>query len=162
MAKARDVPGLHARLPYRDAAAVTVRVRAEELFDHAEGVLDTEDIERVHAMRVATRRLRAVLEIYRPCFDPAAYKPVLRDVKALADALGARRDPDVQLEALVRLGEAMPRTDLAGIDLLADEVRDEQEAGNEVLRLALDEAAQSDLRGRLLSLAAATDAGAVA
>lgn len=156
MAKARDVPGLHAQLAYRDAAEATVRVRTGELFDHAEGVLDTEEIEGVHAMRVATRRLRAVLEIYRPCFDPAAFKPVLRDVKALADALGARRDPDVQLEALTRLSAGMPRTDLAGIDLLAEEVREEQAAGNSLLEIALDEAERSDLQGRLLALGATT------
>jgi len=152
MAKAKEVPGLHARLPYREAAAATVRVRTDELFDAQEGVLDTEDIERVHAMRVATRRLRAVLEIYRPCFDADHYKPVLRDVKALADALGARRDPDVQLDALSALAAALPRADLAGIDLLADEVRQEQAQGNELLAVALAESERSDLRGRLLAL----------
>ncbi len=153
MAKAREVPGLHAHLPYREAAAATVNVRTQELFDSQEGVLDTGEIERVHAMRVATRRLRAVLELYRPCFDPSRYAPVLRDVKALADALGARRDPDVQLEALSALAVAMPRADLAGVDLLADEVRREQAEGNDLLAVALAESERSDLRGRLLALA---------
>ena len=88
MAKARDISGLHADLSYRDAAARTIAVRAQELFDHAEGVLDTSDIERVHDMRVASRRLRAVLEIYEPCFPRKALRDVLRDVKAVADALG--------------------------------------------------------------------------
>ena len=152
MAKAKEVPGLHPALSFSDAAVTTVRVRAEELFDHREGVLDTEDIERVHAMRVATRRLRAVLEIYRPCFPPADYGPVLRDVKALADALGARRDPDVQLEVLTALAAAMPRAELAGLDLVADEARAEQAQGNELLAVALAEAERSDLRGRLLAL----------
>ena len=39
-----------------------MRVRADELFENAEGVLDTRDIERVHDMRVASRRLRAVMK----------------------------------------------------------------------------------------------------
>ena len=155
MAKAQDIEVAPSE-PYRQAAARIVRVRAGELFESANGVLDTRDIERVHDMRVASRRLRAVLEIYRPCFDGDAYKPVLRDVKALADALGARRDPDVQLEALGALGAAMPRADLAGIDLLADEVREEQGQGNELLGVALAESGRSDLRGRLLALAEAT------
>lgn len=152
MAKAREVPGLHAQLAFTEAAAATVLVRTDELFAAQDGVLDTEDIERVHAMRVATRRLRAVLEIYRPCFDPDHYAPVLRDVKALADALGARRDPDVELDALATLAAAMPRTDLAGIDLLADEVRAEQAEGNALLAVALEESERSNLRGRLLAL----------
>src|SRR3954471_5338410 len=100
MAKARDIEGLHAGMPFAEAAATTVRVRAEELFEHSEGVLDTSDIERVHDMRVASRRLRAVLEIYAPCFPGGQFKPLLKEVKALADALGARRDPDVLLAQL--------------------------------------------------------------
>ncbi len=56
MAKAAEIP-LHPDMTFAEAAALTVAVRAEELFAHSENVLDTSDIERVHAMRVATRRL---------------------------------------------------------------------------------------------------------
>jgi CHAD domain-containing protein len=158
--KARDIPGLAADLPYAEAAARTVAVRADELFAPGRDVLDTEDIEQVHDMRVASRRLRAVLEIFAPCFDRDAYRPVLRDVKVLADALGARRDPDVQLDALVRLAERMGEPERRGIELMAAGLREEQAAGNETLAAALQEAEASDLHGRLLALAAsATDLG---
>ena len=40
-------------------------------------VLDVSDIERVHDMRVATRRLRAALEVFRPCFPRAEFKATL-------------------------------------------------------------------------------------
>jgi CHAD domain-containing protein len=152
VAKAREIPGLHAGVPFAEAAARTVAVRAAELREHADGVLDTSDIERVHAMRVATRRLRAVLEIYAPCFPPKQLKPVLRDVKALADALGARRDPDVQLEALDRLADAFDPADRDGVARLAGEVRAEQRAGNEVLAAALARAEADDLDARLRAL----------
>lgn len=152
MAKARDIPGLHAGLPFREAAVATIRVRAGEVFDMREDVLDTGEIERVHRMRVSTRRLRAVMELYRPCFEKATFKPLLRDVKALADALGARRDPDVQLDALTTLAAALPKADLAGLDLVADELRAEQQEGNELLAVALAEVERSDLHGRLLAM----------
>ncbi len=129
-----------------------MRTRVEELFAAREDVLDTEDIERVHRMRVATRRLRAVLELYAPCFEKAAYAPALRDVKALADALGARRDPDVQLDALARLAAELPAADRAGVGLFADEVRAAQHGGNERLAAALAETERSGLHGRLLAL----------
>jgi CHAD domain-containing protein len=154
MAKARDIRGLAPELPYADAAARTVELRAQELFDHAEGVLDTDEIERVHDMRVATRRLRAVLEIYEPCFPPKAFRDVLRDVKALADALGERRDPDVELAALSAFQAAVPKADGPGVELFAQLVRAEQEAGNATLAAALQEAEVSDLRGQLQGLAA--------
>lgn len=152
MAKAREIPDLTADMSFADAAARTVRIRAEELFDNAENVLDTGDIERVHDMRVASRRLRAALEIYAPCFPKAAHREVLRDVKRLADALGARRDPDVQLAAVDRLRAAMTEAERPGLDLFAGGLDAEQVAGNEALAAALDEAQDSDLPRRLVAL----------
>lgn len=153
MAKAREIP-LAREMTYAQAARATVAVRAEELFAHADGVLDTSDIERVHDMRVATRRLRAVLEIFAPCFERSLHKEVLRDVKALADALGARRDPDVQLAHLDAFAAAAPEADLPGIDVLAQRLRVEQAQGNQGLAAALESAAAGDLRGRLARLVA--------
>jgi CHAD domain-containing protein len=154
VAKARDIEGLHATMPFAEAAAATVAVRAAELFDHAEGVLDTTDIERVHDMRVASRRLRAVLEIYAPCFPKDQFKPLLQEVKALADALGARRDPDVLLAQLAKLEAALPKTNTPGIEAFAAPIREEQAQGNETLARALEHAERTDLKDRLGLLAA--------
>ncbi len=153
MAKARDIPGLDARMPFAEAAAATVAVRAEELFEQSENVLDITDIERVHDMRVASRRLRAVLEIYAPCFPVDEFKPILREVKALADALGARRDPDVLLDQLAKLEGSLPKANLPGVEAFAAPVHDEQARGNEILAAALDHAERTGLRRRLALLA---------
>ena len=59
MAKARAIPGLAEAKSFREGATRAVETRAEEVFEHREGVLDLSDVERVHDMRVATRRLRA-------------------------------------------------------------------------------------------------------
>jgi CHAD domain-containing protein len=155
MAKAREIPGLDGAHSFRAVARAAVAVRAEEVFEHAAGVLDTDDIDRVHDMRVATRRLRAVLEVFAPAFDKARHKAVLRDVKALADALGARRDPDVQLAALATLEAALPDADRAGIEAFAGVLRAEQRDGNATLAAALKVMADQDLEGRLRELAAA-------
>jgi CHAD domain-containing protein len=152
MAKARDIPGLDGQMPFRAAARAAVAVRAEEVFEHAEGVLDTDDVERVHAMRVATRRLRAVLEVFAPAFDRQEHRAVLRDVKALADALGARRDPDVQLLALEALAAALPPEDQPGLDVFAERLRAEQAEGNATLAAALATMDDHDLRARLRRL----------
>ena len=68
MAKPREITGVSADSSYASAAARVVEVRAQELVDHSRNVLDLEDIEPVHDMRVATRRLRSALEVFRPCF----------------------------------------------------------------------------------------------
>ena len=148
MAKAADVP-LTPEMTFAEAARMTVSVRAREVFEHADGVLDTSDIERVHAMRVATRRLRAVLEIFAPCFPKAEHREALREVKLLADALGERRDPDVQLENL----EALEGTiDHGGIAVFAERLRMEQAAGNDALARALEHAALTGLQTKLAVL----------
>jgi len=139
--------------PYALAAARIVRVRADELFEHAENVLDTSDIERVHDMRVASRRLRAVLEIFEPCFPQGDFKTVLRDVKALADALGERRDPDVHIEAMEELEAAVQAANRPGIETLVKRQRARQAAGNATLQAALEHTREADLHARLHSLA---------
>ncbi len=118
MAKARDIP-IDPDEPYAQTAARVVRVRADELFSDREDVLDVSDIERVHAMRVASRRLRAVLEIFAPCFPKAEYREVLQDVKALADALAELSQGPAEPVA-ARLGLAPERVRLlpAGILVL--------------------------------------------
>jgi CHAD domain-containing protein len=155
MAKAREIPDLTGALSFRAAASATVETRAGEVFEHSENVLDTADIERVHDMRVATRRLRAAMEIFEQCFPKKEFKRALRDVKRLADTLGERRDPDVHIAELERVAAALARDDAAGIRSLADELRAEQQAGNEALRAMLREIEEDDLRGRLEALAAA-------
>ena len=139
--------------PYALAAARVVRVRTEGLFDHSEGVLDTSDIERVHDMRVASRRLRAVLEIFEPSFPKGDFKTVLRDVKALADALGERRDPDVHIEAMEAFEKDVQATLRPGIDALVERLRGQQARGNDTLSAALERVRECDLHARLHSLA---------
>ena len=154
MASARKIQGFEAGLKFREGAARAVEVRTEELFSFGEGVLDSSDIERVHDMRVASRRLRAVLEFFTPCFPKREHRRVLREVKVLADALGRRRDPDVAIESLERIGSALPAADRPGVNYLIGELEAEQATGNERLAEALEDAADSGLRVRLLALAA--------
>ena len=72
MARPREIPDCDS--PFAEAAARVITIRAEELFEHSRGVLDTADIERVHDMRVATRRLRAAMEIFEPCFPATRWR----------------------------------------------------------------------------------------
>jgi CHAD domain-containing protein len=138
---------------YALAAARIVRQRTGELFEHAENVLDTSDIERVHDMRVASRRLRAVLEIFEPCFPQGDFKTVLRDVKALADALGERRDPDVHIEDMEELEKSFQVAYRPGLEALVERLRARQARGNDTLAAALDHVEECRLHDRLHSLA---------
>ena len=162
MAKAREIPGLTTDLPYGEVAARVLEVRGAELIEHSAGVLDMSDIERVHAMRVATRRLRAAIEIFRPCFPKEQGKRTLRDVKDLADALGERRDRDVAIDALEGFAAAIAAPDRPGIRSLADRFREEQAQANADLEAFVDPERLEQILAGVHELAAGARAAAVA
>ena len=153
MAKARDIPGLSAELPFREAAALAVGTRADEVWEHEHRVMDTGDIEGVHDMRVATRRLRAAMEIFAPCFPKKRHRAALREVKALADLLGDRRDADVMIERLRAVEAELTEEDRPGIESLCEELRASQDEANERLSAALDKLREEKLPERLRLLA---------
>ena len=80
------------------------------------------DMEAVHDMRVATRRLRSALRDFMPLMDKRPSKRVRKELKRLADALGAVRDQDVALVALEALqNEAEDEAIKEGIGKLLEE-----------------------------------------
>ena len=154
MAKARDIPQLRPDLPFREAASLAVGTRAGEVWGHEHRVLDTGDIEGVHDMRVATRRLRAVMEIFEPCFPKKRHRKALKEVKRLADVLGERRDPDVMIDRLRALEAELAEEDKPGIESFIAELRAGQDEGNERLARELRRARDDKLPERLRLLAA--------
>ena len=154
MAKARDIPGITLDATFREAAASAVEVRAEEVFSFRDRALDTSDIEGVHDMRVATRRLRAVMEIFAVCFPKQQHRRALREVKELADVLGERRDPDVMIDGLEGIATRLGRGDRSGIRHLERTLREEQTRANQRLAAMLDRIERDHLRERLVALAA--------
>lgn len=54
-----------------------------------------EDIEDVHIMRVATRRMRSAFRVLKPYYKPKAIRQFSRQLRQIATALGAVRDLDV-------------------------------------------------------------------
>jgi CHAD domain-containing protein len=161
MAKARDVLGLRRGDPFGTVAAQVVSVRADELLEHSEGVLDVGDIERLHDMRVASRRLRAAMEVFEPCFPRKRFRSALDEVKTIADALGERRDRDVSILALQEFGKALAPSDRPGVQLLVVQLREEQALANDRLAPFIDKRNLAKLRRRIEKLVAAADRKAV-
>lgn len=137
---------------FSQAAARVVRVRSKEVFAYSEGVLDLGDVERVHDMRVATRRLRAALEIFEPCFPRKRHRKALKKVKALADALGERRDADVEIALLEGLIEEAAEADRGALRDLIAELRMRQTEANEALAPYVAPKRLKKLRRRLKKL----------
>lgn len=151
MARAREVE-LDCEGSFALAAVQVVEVRAAEVFEHSSGVLDLDDVERVHAMRVATRRLRAALEIFAPCFSHKRHRKALKRVKALADALGVRRDLDVEIELLASLEPEVADEDGEALAALIEDLRARQREANDDLAPFVAGKRLKKLRRRLSKL----------
>src|SRR5262249_40090742 len=135
-----------------------VAVRVAEVFEHSAGLLDLAQVERVHDMRVATRRLRAALEIFEPCFPAKKHRKALKRVKRLADALGERRDADVEIELLEGLRGDIPSADRDALTALIEARRGDRRSANEVLEPHVSPKRLKKLRRRLQKLAKAATA----
>ncbi|HAD07237.1 MAG TPA: hypothetical protein DCE76_08775 [Anaerolineaceae bacterium] len=85
------------------------------MVDEIEGVKKAEDIEAVHRMRVATRRLRSALPIFGPFLAPRRYENWRKRIRAVTRALGAARDADVQIEHLSELVSRLNPPERAGV-----------------------------------------------
>jgi CHAD domain-containing protein len=68
----------------------------------------------VHALRVATRRLRSALRTYDRLLDPAVTAPVGAELRRLAAELGVDRDREVLTERLTAALAGLPRTLVTG------------------------------------------------
>lgn len=73
-----------------------------------EGVRKGEDIEAIHRMRVASRRLRAALPLFGPVLAQKKYEGWIGHIRGLTKALGDARDSDVQIDHLRDYFVALP------------------------------------------------------
>lgn len=103
MAKAKEITGLDCDANALEWAAKTLRVRFEEVLELRGAALDSEGIEGVHDMRVATRRLRSALRDFAHLMKKKSLKKISKDIKRIADTLGMARDQDVAIVALEKL-----------------------------------------------------------
>lgn len=81
--------------PVSVAAAEILAAKAVPFFSLEDAVVGGRDMDAVHDMRVASRRLRAALSVFRPYLPAKGRKRWTRVARAVTCALGAVRDADV-------------------------------------------------------------------
>jgi CHAD domain-containing protein len=150
MAPARKVRGLICDDSFSSAAGKIVWTRFDEMMSFTDIALEGKDIEGVHDMRVASRRLRAALEVFRSAFPKRQLKPMLRDVKRLADALGEVRDLDVMLDRLKADMAGRPYSQRLVLKEMMEEMQAQREKARDALKDTIDELERSDFPRRFL------------
>ncbi|CAA9523680.1 MAG: hypothetical protein AVDCRST_MAG85-3052 [uncultured Solirubrobacteraceae bacterium] len=130
--KARRVKGIDAGGTLGDNAERIVAVRLDEVCAFTPTVFDVAEVEALHDMRIAAKRLRYVLEVTGELFGPYAREAGKR-TKELQDLLGEIHDCDVlvprvevvveelrvaDIRAVVEGGEPAYGDDYRGLELL--------------------------------------------
>ena len=91
------------------------------MLSHEQGTLLGEDIEELHDMRVATRRMRSAFDLFGPAFEAKKLNRYLKGLRAIGGALGQVRDLDVIYEKGLKYQENLSVGKRPGLDPLLEE-----------------------------------------
>jgi hypothetical protein len=96
MSKAWPVEDIDADAPVLENARRVLAVRVAEFYSYEPIVPHPEFSDALHQLRIAAKRLRYTLELFRPQFGKSGQRQIDR-VKSLQEALGELHDHDVRL-----------------------------------------------------------------
>jgi CHAD domain-containing protein len=121
-------PGVQPEDTLAEAGRKVLRFHFAEMLLHEHGTKLGEDIEELHDMRVAVRRMRVAFEIFQDAFTPKTIKKHNKGLRAIGRTLGRVRDLDVFMEKADHYLEALPEGKRTGLDPLLKSWRDQRES----------------------------------
>jgi len=130
-----------------------------EMLRHEPGTRLGEDIEALHDMRVATRRLRAAFAVFGQAYKTKALKPFLTGARNTGRALGRVRDLDVLLDKLQRYCASLPAEQKDGLLPLAEAWQTERQQARQALIAHLDSPAYETFKHTFNQFLQTPDAG---
>ena len=142
---------------YRSAMKKLIGARWGAVWQAVPVAIAGEDIEGVHDVRVASRRLRAAMDVAVGCFAESWYRPLHEVAKEITGALGEVRDRDVLLDFLIKDRDAAPPGERPGIDRLIERVRRERDDARTTMLAFL-----GDLDARAVAVETAKRFGSIA
>ncbi len=110
-----------------EAAHTSLRQQLREMMSHLKGTRQGDDIEALHDMRVASRRLRAALSVFAAAFPMKPFLALEKEVAKTTDALGAVRDGDVQIEFMQAAIETAPESEKVGLQAFLSHLQAERD-----------------------------------
>lgn len=119
--------------PAAQAVRRAIATSVVALVRHDPGVRVDEDIEDVHRMRVAVRRLRSHLRTFRPLLDEDWALGLQKELRWLGRELGRVRDADVLAVHFRRAASGLPEVERRGAKGLMDRL--EETRGGDLERL---------------------------
>ena len=132
--------------PMSEAGRKVLLYHFAEMLAHEDGTRLGEDIEELHDMRVATRRMRAAFEVFGQSFEPKVLKVHLKGLKATGRALGRVRDLDVFMQKAQHYLDGLPENERTGLDPLLHVWQDERGLARSEMNTYLVSAAYQEFK----------------
>lgn len=150
---------MSARAPLAEAGRTILREHWNKLRANEPGVREG-DHEAVHDMRVATRRLRAMLEVLGgTAYDRKETDALRKGLKRLAASLGAVRDAEVWIEAVDGYAVRLQLDEREGFEPLLRSLHDRRDRARDALLIELDQKRTHKLYERLEGFVKTAGAG---
>jgi CHAD domain-containing protein len=109
-----------------------------KMLQHEDGSRSGEDIEDVHDMRVATRRMRSLFRLLQPYYKRSTVRDFKTELRHLAWTLGAVRDLDVLIDDIRAYQAKLKAAKQADIQQAIDEMDKQRESVRHELVDVLD------------------------
>jgi len=126
------------RDPMAEAGRKLLAAQLARMKSHEAGSRTGEDIESVHQMRVAIRRMRSLFMLIGASYKPKTVDKYSRDLRRIARALGRIRDLDVLIHDLEAFRPSLREDDQAALDQVIDRLDSRRSEHREGLNALFD------------------------
>lgn len=109
-----------------------------QMLTHESGSRTGENIEDVHQMRVATRRMRSALRLLEAYYKPKAIKPFNDSLRQVARRLGTVRDLDVLIEDIQKVQSRVSEEGRSALQVIIDHFDTKRQKARAKLNKHLD------------------------
>lgn len=131
-----------------------------KMLENEAGSRTGEDIEHVHDMRVATRRMRSVFQLLGEYFKAKPVEAHTSRLRKLARALGKVRDLDVMIDNLMKFQETLNDDDRAALQKPIDILNQQRDSARKKLVSLLDKKDYRQFVDNFASFVTTSGAGA--
>lgn len=159
-AKSLKSPGVNRNDALAEAGRKVLRYQFAQMVLNEESTRLGEDIEGLHDMRVATRRMRAAMDIYGEAYTPKAIKTLLKGLRATGRRLGKVRDQDVFIDNARQYLLTLPEDQHAGLNPLISTWEEARQGFRQSMLAHLDSKNYREFKEDLLAFVNSPGAGA--
>jgi CHAD domain-containing protein len=130
------------------------------MVNHEPGTREGTDIEELHDMRVATRRMRSAFRTFAAYYEPRAIRSYVVGLRRTARALGKVRDLDVFMQKARSYLDGLGPDHATDLDVLLDAWQDQREQSRVAMIQVLDGSKYRDFVGAFRLFLESPGAGA--